>query len=1124
MLRVVHGNRAEVLLDAMLAAIPPLDPFEPTPIVAGSHLIARWVTREIAFSRGIASGLDIITFDRFVERTWTDGTELAALDRRQLAAAIASVLADGDVVRRLPAVRAYLDAAPDAGDRAGPRRVQLADHLAHLAWSYAMTRPDWMPAFAAARVPEELAPLGDAARWQAALIGEALARSGMSPTPMLPWARRRAGLGAPRLATPVAVFGMSFLARSQLEALSDLAVTTDVTVFFLDPCRELWDDVPGRGGIAEARSVDDQPLPLVLWGKPVNHTIAAFIERDAELDDAFVDDQDPASARQQLVADVLVRAPPTAQFQTAGIVVHACPNARREIEVVADEARRRLDADPTLRAHEIAVWIAGDVRGYLAQAPAAFDAVGVPCHLVDAPVDDRGRIGEAVLSLLDLPTSPMTRKDLLRVMTHPAVIARFPHATAADWVAWTEQLGIAHGADATAHAGTYLEEHVGSFHWDQGVRRLALGAFMVGGERSGRGPASLPEPRTQAIIEVAPEEVPPDLQASAATYALLVRSLCADAAWLGSHVAPLAEWAELFVGLVDAYLAPITADSELELARDVERARKMLAGLAHLDLDGRAVGFREARQHAIHAFASARSNRGEPLASGVMVAPLLANRGVPARVTFVVGLDAGEFPAGEHASPLDLRAQNARRGDVSERDRDRAAFLELLLGVRDALHLSYVAVEPKSGQPLNPSSVILELADALAPYLGAETSKQALARLTVTHPLHRFDEHAPRHAREPWAVEVRDRVRWHLRSQGYAIPDEDGMQHLLETPPQAALRTDLGLERPPTTTARVARTRPLSIANLRAFLEYPVQAWAQAVLGLDELPDDAAVEASDEPFQLDRAERAVLLREVFASHLQEEKIGGMAQRYDEAVHDLALRGQFPVGVFGEAARVLDLAVLENWRACLGPLAIDSAVRYAFGRASHHSAREPRLVLHPAIELHLSGGRVVQLVGQTELLVRNAGLHTSIVPMIRELKPKSPYHLRGAFDHLVIAAAGLVREGHAHQLVDRNGKDCLVRHGAWTPSSAHDYLAGLVEELLDHPHGYLLPWDSLVNALRTGKQPGRVYGDLTGGLGYGPIKRRDGLAAPPDAVQIARRRLGPIVSHLISGNHGFEVAR
>src|SRR5262245_12771330 len=182
MLRAVHSNRVEGLASALIDALPAPDPFAPSTIVVGSHLVAHWLSREIALARGIAAGLELVTFDAFVEATWAGddagrAARLAALDRRQLAAAIASVLADEDVVSRLAPVAAYLAAAPAPGDRAGPRRVQLAEQLAELVWSYALSRPDWMPALVIGQVPGELAD-DPMARWQAALIGEALASLG----------------------------------------------------------------------------------------------------------------------------------------------------------------------------------------------------------------------------------------------------------------------------------------------------------------------------------------------------------------------------------------------------------------------------------------------------------------------------------------------------------------------------------------------------------------------------------------------------------------------------------------------------------------------------------------------------------------------------------------------------------------------------------------------------------------------------------------------------------------------------------------------------------------------------------------------------------------------------------
>lgn len=1136
MLRAVHSNRVESLLDALFEALPPPDPFAPSTVVVGSHLVQRWLTRELAFARGIAAGLELVTFDRFVERAWSDATaELASIDRAQLATLMASVLADGGVVRGLPAVAAYLDAAPDPGDRAGPRRVQLAQHLAGLCWQYATTRPDWMPALINGHVPSELANEPMAA-WQAQLIAAAFARLVKAqPTrhhvlaPMLPWARRRLHLAPPKL-SPVAVFGVSYLARAQLEALTDLATTTDVTVYALDPCEELWDDVGGRRTLAMTETAVD-PLPLVLWGKPIRDTLAALVERTGGDVDAVFGDGRAVTARERLLDDVRARRVPAGEpVAETGVAVLACPNARREIEAIAADVRRRLDADPTLHAHEVGLWLAGDHERYLAQAPSAFDAVGVPCHLVDAPVDDRGRIGEAMLALLELPTSSMARRDLLRVMTHPALLAGHPHVAAADWVRWTERLGIAFGADGDAHKGTYLEEHPGHFHWDQGVRRLALGAFMVG-ERSARGPVRI------AGLDVAPEELRPDQQASAATFALLVRSLSDDAQWLARHEAPLATWAQIFANIVDVYLAPRDQDA----TRDIERVRAMLAGLAHLDLDGRPLGFREAREHASRALETMRANRGEPLAAGVMVAPLATMRAVPFRVVYVAGLDEGVFPAGDTTSPLDLRRE-ARAGDVSPRDRDRAAFLEVMLCAREALTLSYVAVEAKSGQPLGPSSVVLELADALAPYLGAASSREALDRITVRVPLHRFGGAAggeldvvPAAVRERWACTVRDAVRAHLRANKLPIPDEDGLLALLAHPALADLRAALGVVSAPASVAPQSVSRPLAIGNLRDFLEKPVQAWASTVLGLGELPDDPTHEHSDEPFHLDRPERATLLREVFASQLRDAGAPNsapradnviplhagtatpIARRYDAAMMDAQLRGQFPVGVFADAERVIDLRMLETWTRALGPVPVDAATRFGFGRASSPGAQ-----LLPPIELVLSEGRTVRLTGQTELLIKSGNRYTSVIALIREYERKSPYHLRGAFDHLVLATAGLAPNGHAHKLIDPLGKVVEIEHEPWSPDDARAYLTSIVTELLDAPHGYLLPFAELARCLFATKPQTRFF-DPTKGLGWGPIERKDGISVPADAHAIAKRRLGPLVDHM-RGDHGFVEPR
>jgi len=275
----------------------------------------------------------------------------------------------------------------------------------------------------------------------------------------------------------------------------------------------------------------------------------------------------------------------------------------------------------------------------------------------------------------------------------------------------------------------------------------------------------------------------------------------------------------------------------------------MLAGLARLDVDGRSLGFREAREHAARLLGAARANRGEALAAGVMIAPLAAMRAgaVPDRVRRRPR--RGRVPAGEQTSPLDLR-RDGRPGDVSPRDRDRAAFLDVLLCARDALYLSYIAIEPKSGQPLGPSSVVLELADALAPYLGAPSEPRGAG----------VDHRAAPAAPVSWAApRRRRRCRGGARAlgrrgagtrctrtsgpRGTRSPNEDGSSRWLAHPSQAALRAELALEEAPAAPPAPGRAAAHDL-DLRAFLEHPVQAWAQGVLGLDELPDDARSSAA----------------------------------------------------------------------------------------------------------------------------------------------------------------------------------------------------------------------------------------------------------------------------------------
>ncbi|HRC58125.1 MAG TPA: exodeoxyribonuclease V subunit gamma, partial [Kofleriaceae bacterium] len=188
MLRVVHSNRSAALADALIETIGPRpDPFAPARVVVAGRLLERSLMRQLAERHGIAAGVNWQSFESllisaYVGEESARAHRLAVLDRVALPQALASVLAElgraassgseGHLGVALDPVRAYLDGG-DVLDVA--RRVQLAERLADLYWSYALSRPQWLTAWEKRAPVAELAQ-DPAAAWQAELWARMLER------------------------------------------------------------------------------------------------------------------------------------------------------------------------------------------------------------------------------------------------------------------------------------------------------------------------------------------------------------------------------------------------------------------------------------------------------------------------------------------------------------------------------------------------------------------------------------------------------------------------------------------------------------------------------------------------------------------------------------------------------------------------------------------------------------------------------------------------------------------------------------------------------------------------------------------------------------------------------------
>ncbi|SIN71293.1 DNA helicase/exodeoxyribonuclease V, gamma subunit [Singulisphaera sp. GP187] len=1144
MIRVWYSNHldrlAELLSENLDAANrdPAADLFERPPIVVPNPQIAVYLKYEVARRTGIAAGLSFQVTEQFLATLLPPSKPaLRLLDRASLRAMFLEILgaeAKTETARPLPGpVRTYLDAAGDDMAARDLRQFQLATRLARLARQYGDTRPELLRAWAEGDTDLGDGPLAETEGWQrdlwTRLVGDGgtLSRSRAQggdqlilPLELFGRLDKLDGYRPPPL---VHIFGFSYIWTGLREMLEHLGRSSEVHVYVPSSCQAFSDRSVKKG-------VEGHDL-VRTWGRPgaeFSKMLAGL--RKVSVTTAFVEPT-PATTLEHLQSAILqgkdADSPPLSP--DGSLAVLACPGIRREAEVIAgeiwrlvreDDARQGAAAD-RLRFRDIAVLIADsrNRQSYQAHLRAAFEELfDIPSTMIDLPLTGECRAVEAVLRLLDLPFGEFTRPQLLPLLTHPAVQAKFPGADADRWRAWCHQLEIVHGADRLDHEDTYIDRDL--FHWDQGLRRLVLGGFMTGPRCGDERGFRLGD------SEWLPHDEPVETQADAARLLLLVRSLVADARFARSARLTFTEWSAFFTKLISAYLA---GDSDLE-QRALASCLREAADLKRLDLNGAVVGYRVACECLREAVEGLTDARGHYLADGVAVAPLLEMRALPFRVAFVCGLGEGCFPAADGPDPLDLLSGGKRQlGDISPRDRDRYLFLETITSTHDRLYLSYVARDAQTGESLEPSSVIHELLHHLEREGQDETDAADWVR---KEPLRRFDNidilTVPVASTAAWrearARALRPSFRAHCGPATTISPEQTWRLG-------GGLRDWLGLCPPyqakPTT--EPARRIQVSIREIRRFLECPLQSWARLMLRIRENEGDGAADREDEPFATATLHQTTLLRDVFHDGLQypskELSPALLEAMYAPRAEVMARSGLMPVGLFRESDRRRHLACLGAWhhgaihRGLLdhGPFQIQR-----FGRASENEAvdalRDPIVVDVPLPGPDGSTRPVpVEIHGRTELV--SANLPGSMTCVTRD-KAKPKDFFAGFLDAVVLnLTPGPQRQAsyQAHVLTHsaKAGPEHERLFQGIDSTNARTFLSDILSDMFSGSHAYLLPCEAVFDFIMKGKRVSESIDEIKDdnrkpcSSRYGPVPNFARYDPPGDdlAEAIIARRFG-----------------
>jgi exodeoxyribonuclease V gamma subunit len=1180
-IRLHYSNRLEQLIAPLAEAVARQQdncPLDPVVIVVPSRVIEQFVRLRLSEALGVAANLRFPFLRRFLAETVeSSAPEIKVLDLDEihlaLFEAIRRRLHDGTLPT---AVAGYVDADRASDGARELRAFHLARRVAWLFREYSITRRAMVAGWHSGR----LATAAEAERWQRDLWLTILDERGRlraewsadrEHQPMLlPDAFDAVANDALRkaLGAPLHVFGLAYAGPAYARMFARIGGLTDLNIYALNPCLEFWEDVDNPAGIerqswihrrdrvgaALESSEDPFALDVIgdtpalrLWGRPGREYIRLLNElTECDFDPHFAyPAADSHSLLSRVQEDILRREPERAP-RTAGdsmpddgsIRLLACPGVRRECEIVANEIWSVIRSDDRgarrLRFHEIAVMVPDSLYdAYLPHIETVFDRLHrIPADLLNRGFASESRVSEAVALLLRLPLGRFSRDEMLHLLTHPALAGEHAEIDAAVAREWCEELGIFFGAGADAAHG-YLPR--GAFHWDQALKRLALGVFMDGGREARFFEA--PDNLDYLPYATAQDETP-----VVASFVRTARSLLADAMEIRARTLTLPEWSRLLSGLILTYIRTSTPADE----RIRDQCVAAVEGIATAEINSQPVSYEVAFETASSGIAGARSRQGQFSERGVAVGPLSALRAIPFRVAFLMGLNESDFPERTRREPIDLRLVGRKAGDVTPAERDRYLFLETLGAARDRIYLSYLARDAQTGDRLEPSSVIRELQFILRGYLDEPT----LSRLCVEHPVSRYDlRYFPELPQPPSpagvAVSSFDSAAHHgarmaaLRADLAAhcgdgpLPGRD--EPLLERLAPAVRSTMHDqlrlLDLPGTPMASESADELwLPLSALRRFLECPLQGAARYALGIYEEEDDAGETGEDEPIAQSVLDRTILLRQVFWNARGDRE--RLAREYEEAVRVALAHGHAPAGPFAAKAMEADLARMREWLDQAkqdGIHALDEWLDVRLGRADEFKDADkilPEISVPIAITDGSGRARIIKIHGAAGFF--SSKLEHSIQCILRDkLKPKD--FLGMALGAIALAAAGenCGKLFGAHVLCAATDKPLTRIRSFKMPSrdEAIEYLQNLLIDMLCKPNHVFLPIEAVTELMEiVDTQDKKSDADLIDivesfrdndyascASDYGPIRGARRFAAPSggEIRDLIHRRFTPI---------------
>jgi len=1120
MIRLHYANRLEGLVPPLAAAIAArqrIRPLERVTIVVPSRVLEHYLKHRLSEAIGIAANLDFPFLRRFLAQAVEKAEPtIRILDVEELELVLFGKLRA--LIRSgtsgFEAVRNYIEVEQSTEAEREVRAFRLAARLARLFREYSISRQSMLQKW---KQGSGIDPQSETEPWQKLLWtftfdpqGRLRDKSGIqseSDWMLLPDAFETVSHQRLKAAFPevVHLFGLAYAGHAYVRMMSLIGQLAELTIYALNPCYEFWEDVrdpsprersflvrqhskleSGIDASLDPFDVEEttETPALRLWARPGREYLRMLNElTDCDFESHFSNchDSDRPTLLASVQQDTLTRAPARTSHvvhweNDSSIRFLACPGIVREAEIIASKIWEMLEDDEPrgLRFHEIGVLIPDvSYQQYLPHLENAFLRLHqLPMNTVSRSSTIESPVREAVALLLRLPLGRLSRDEILHVLNHPVIRGEGAEFEPEQVSRWCEKLGIFFGADAEDLAHTYIPSD--SYHWDQGLRRLALGVFMNCEDDEAKF-FSPPD-----SIEYLPCAIVQDESAAAASFISRARLLLCDVVEIRSLRESPVEWSRILGELLLKQVHVTEPADERALRRCIEA----IESIAGPGLKAESMGYPAVHDLVSNRIAELESQLTQFTEHGIVVGPLSALRAIPFRVVFLAGLNEGEFPARDSCDPIDLKTLSRRAGDVSPTERDRYLFLETILATRERISLSYQARDSNTGHQLEPSSVVRELQFILRGYI----AESKVADLTIKHPLSRYDNRYFRDIgptvsagttfRSYDSEAKRGAIAASLRedlgrtSGDLPLPDrEEPVFQQLSKDTQHVLTPVLAMTTLPPSSSESSGISQVSlpVSALRTFLECPLQAAARYALGMFE-DEENPEHRDDEPLAQSILNRTNLLREVFW------KVRGNANlittAYDQTMRLSRLRGQAPSGVFGEASKKIDLKSLAEWTwqaREAGCVNLDRWQKVRIGRGQEFADADrilPELTIQVRNPADPGALTLVRIYGNLGFLSPSG--KSSLALFARD-KPRAKDFVGLFAAAMVLAASGEASGLRFNAIAIGAGKN-RPWHESRTlecpdGNRAREYLSNLLGDLLFARNHYFLPIEAIEKVIK-----------------------------------------------------------